>query len=433
MKKTKRMGFFFLLLGGLCLIGCGNSQSEQPPQEEEIIEEIPYRQALADSLDEAVIVSIDQEKSSIRFYNLTLGRTYVLTYNGATGMKNKFGDELVVGQLSEGDMVRVTFLKEEKLAKSIQLLDDVGISMVDSDFEINKAARTMTFDGEQYSLHKNVALLSMGDQIQIEEINPVDGLKVITRDHEVCAITVATGHGYVRLTGHDAFVDGWVEVGQSYVSKVTEEMLIPVQEGDYVLYISKDGVAGSKEITVARDEENLVDISELQTELTKKMGKIIFTITPTGAKLTIDGEEVDYSTEVELEYGIHQIKVSAEGYNTLSQYIKVGEPLANINLKLKEPDESDEKEEEKEEEPSVSSNTIISSPSDYRVYIDAPRGAEMYLNGRYVGTIPLNFAKEPGTYIISLRKTGYQTRSYTLQIDDSEKDVSYSFSELTAQ
>lgn len=432
MKKRKRTGFFLLLLAGLCLVGCGNSQPEQE-QEEEIVEQITYRQALADSLDEAVIVSIDQEKNSIRFYNLTLGRTYVLTYNGATGMKNKFGDEIVAGQLSEGDMVRITFLKEQKLAKSIQLLDDVEISMVDSDFEINKAARTMTFEGEQYSLHKNVALLSMGDQIQIEEINPVDGLKIITRDHEVYAITVATGHGYVRLTGHDAFVDGWVEVGQSYVSKVAEEMLIPVQEGDYVLYISKDGVAGSKEITVTRDEETLVDISELQTELTKKMGKIIFTITPTGAKLTIDGEEVDYSTEVELEYGIHQIKVSAEGYNTLSQYIKVGEPLANINLKLKEPDESDEKEEEKEEEPSVSSNTIISSPSDYRVYIDAPRGAEMYLNGRYVGTIPLNFAKEPGTYIISLRKTGYQTRSYTLQVDDSEKDVSYSFSELTAQ
>lgn len=427
----KRTGFFFLLLAGLCLMGCGNSQPEPEPQEE-IVEQTAYRQALADSLDEAIIVSIDQEKSSIRFYNLTLGRTYVLTYNGATGMKNKFGDEIVAGQLSEGDMVRVTFIKAQKLAKSIQLLDNVDVRLVDSDFEINKAAHTMTFDGEQYSLHKNVALLSMGDQIQIEEINPVDGLKIITRDHEVYAITVATGHGYVRLTGHDAFVDGWVEVGQSYIGKVTEEMLIPVQEGEYVLYISKDGVAGSKEIAVARDEETLVDVSELQTELTKKMGKIIFTITPASATLVIDGEEVDYSSEVELEYGIHQIKVSAEGYSTLSQYIKVGEPLANINLKLKVPEDDQEKKEE-EEETSVSSNTIISSPSDYRVYIDAPRGAEMYLNGRYVGTVPLNFAKEPGTYIISLRKTGYQTRSYTLQIDDSQKDVSYSFSELTAQ
>ena len=432
MKKRNKTGFFFLLLVGILLVGCGNSQPE-PVQEEEIAEQIVYRQALADSLDEAVIVSIDQEKSSIRFYNLTLGRTYVLTYNGATGIKNKFGDEIVVGQLSEGDMVRVTFFKEEKLAKSIQLLEDVNVNSVNSSFEINKAAYTMTFEGEQYSLHKHVAVLSRGEQIQIEEINPVDGLKVITRDHEVYAITVVTGHGYVRLTGHDAFVDGWVEVGQSYVGKVAEEMLMPVQEGNYTLYISKDGVAGSKEITVARDEETLVDISELQTELTKKMGKIIFTITPASATLVIDGEEVDYSSEVELEYGIHQIKVSAEGYSTLSQYIKVGEPLANINLKLKEPDESDEKEEKKEEETSVSSNTIVSSPSDYRVYIDAPRGAEMYLNGRYVGTIPLNFAKEPGTYIISLRKTGYQTRSYTLQVDDSEKDVSYSFSELTAQ
>ena len=41
------------------------------------------------------------------------------------------------------------------------------------------------------------------------------------------------------------------------------------------------------------------------------------------------------------------------------------------------------------------------------------------------------FAKKEGTYVVSLRRDGYQTRSYTLQIDTSEKDVRYSFSDLT--
>lgn len=426
------------LVLGLCtcfLTGCQENPGV-PEAEEEIIIQGTYKEIFADSMDEAVIMSVDEEKSQIQFYNLTIGRTYTLSYDGTTGMKNKFGDEIVAGQFASGDMVRVTFIKDQKAAKSLQLLDSVSVSRVDSGYEINKAAYTMNFGGNQYSLHKNVAVLSQGKQIQMEEINPVDELKIIARDHEVYAITVEKGHGYVRLTGHESFVGGWIEIGQSVIREVTDEMLIVVPEGEYSLYISNNGVAGSKEIVVTSDEETLVDVSELQTEKIKKTGKIIFTITPGTAKLYVDGDETDYSGEVELDYGIHQISVREEGYSTLTQYIKVGEPMANLNIKLEESDGSKEDEDDtktEETKPSVSANTTTTAASDYRVYVDAPVGAELYLNGNYVGVVPANFEKKAGIYVISLRRDGYQTRSYTLQIDSSNKDISYSFSELQAQ
>ena len=425
------------LVLGLCacmLTGC-QKKTEEPDAQEEIIIQGTYREILADSMDEAVVMSVDEEKSRIQFYNMTIGRTYTLTYDGTTGMKNKFGDEMVPGQLASGDMVRVTFIKDEKTAKSLQLLDDISISRIDSGYEINKAAYTMSFGGDQYALHKNTVVLFQGKQIQIEEINPVDKLKIVARDHEVYAITVEKGHGYVRLTGHESFVGGWIEIGQSVIREVTDEMLIVVPEGEYSLYISNNGVAGSKEISVISDEETLVDVSELQTEKIKKTGKIIFTITPGTAKLYIDGTETDYSGEVELDCGIHQISVRAEGYSTLTQYIKVGESMANLNIALEESDGADEDEDDtktEEAKTSVSANSTAAA-SDYRVYVDAPVGAELYLNGNYVGIVPANFEKKAGTYIISLRRDGYQTRSYTLQIDSSNKDISYSFSELEAQ
>jgi hypothetical protein len=97
---------------------------------------------------------------------------------------------------------------------------------------------------------------------------------------------------------------------------------------------------------------------------------------------------------------------------------------------LEESDGDDE-----DDETTVSSNavSVTTAASDYRVYIDAPEGAELYLDGTYIGIVPVNFAKNEGTHVISLRKDGYQTRSYTLNIDDSEKDVSYSFSDLIEQ
>lgn len=432
MKKMVMRSFLLLLFFCSFLYGCdGCGEEQSEPETEEVLIQSTYQEKLADSMDEAILISVSEEKKQIRLYNLVLGRTYTLDYNGATGMKNRFGDELVAGQLSEGDMVRVTFLKDEKLAKSIQLLDRVTTYEGISDFTINKVACTMSFGGNLYNLHENMPVLSAGRQITLEEINPADTLKIVAEDHQIYGITVEQGHGYVRLSGHEAFVGGWIEIGQAVITEVTDEMLLVVPEGVYTLYISKDGVAGSREISVVRDEETQVDVSELQTEKIKKTGKIIFTISPTTAELYIDGKETDYSGEVELDYGIHQMKVKAEGYSTLVQYVKVGEAFANLNIEL---EKSDGSEEDGDEEETVSANSAsTATTSGYRVYIDAPVGAELYLDGSYVGIVPVNFEKKAGTYIVSLRRDGYQTRSYTLQVDDSQKDVTYSFSELLEQ
>ena len=129
----------------------------------------------------------------------------------------------------------------------------------------------------------------------------------------------------------------------------------------------------------------------------------------------------------------------------MSQYIRVAESSANLDVKLEkseepeeettkeeasdaeEPKEDNKKTEEKETE---SKQQVVSSTSGYRVYIDSPVGVEVYVDGNYIGIAPVNFAKEEGSYVISLRKAGYQTKSYTLQIDGEEKNVNYSFSEL---
>ena len=160
--------------------------------------------------------------------------------------------------------------------------------------------------------------------------------------------------------------------------------------------------------------------------------------------------------------------VTADGYDTIAQYIKVAEPSASISVELEKSEESTEQEETKEqpqgEEQSqeqsntVSTQTAASTQSSteqtqassaqsssaeqpetqssatqtsYKVHIDSPVGAEVYLDGNYIGISPVDFEKKAGNYVVSLRKTGYQTRSYTLQVDSEEKDVTYSFSELT--
>ena len=84
------------------------------------------------------------------------------------------------------------------------------------------------------------------------------------------------------------------------------------------------------------------------------------------------------------------------------------------------------------ESSSVSSNSSSSTSTTgtYKVYLDSPTGVEAYVDGNYVGIVPCSFKKTSGSHVITLRMTGYETRSYTLQLDEEEKDVNYSFNEL---
>jgi hypothetical protein len=128
-----------------------------------------------------------------------------------------------------------------------------------------------------------------------------------------------------------------------------------------------------------------------------------------------------------LEYGIHQLIAKADGYQSLTQYLRVGDESAGINIVLDAvsgtvSDGDDEN----------SSSTVDTTTDYYKVYIDAPESVEVYLDGSYVGTSPCSFKKQSGSHVISLRKSGYQTKSYTVQIDDEEKDISYSFADLVS-
>ena len=187
---------------------------------------------------------------------------------------------------------------------------------------------------------------------------------------------------------------------------------------------------------------------------------------------------VDTSRIVKATYGLHQIMAKADGYDTVIQYIRVTGNSANVAITLdKEKDRTvsansteavtitntdtsnntsdseknesnSEKEntsstdtstEKKSENSSQSSDNTVSGSSTsagsastgYKVTIESPIGAEIYVDGNYVGIVPASFTKVAGNHEVTVRKSGYLTRSYTIDVDKEEKDVSYSFSDLT--
>lgn len=67
---------------------------------------------------------------------------------------------------------------------------------------------------------------------------------------------------------------------------------------------------------------------------------------------------------------------------------------------------------------------------DSMLYIEAPVGASVYVDGVYVGVAPTGCKKLSGTHIVTLSALGYETKSYTINVENDDKDMTLSFSDL---
>lgn len=378
-----------------------------------------------DSADTAILVDADGQARTVTLLNLDVGRRYTLSMDGTTRFYDKYGDGISFSQIQLGDIVDVTFLRSQKHLTTMKLSPAAWVYGDVERYEINSVRGEVSIGSEIYKLTSNTQYLSEQRAIDVSDINAVDVLSFQGIDSQVLSIRVEKGHGYLRLANDENFVGGWIEVGQSSIRRITEDMLLLVPEGSYQVSVSNKGGGGTKHVTINRNEETELDIGDLKIP-EPQYGTVLFSLSPSKAELYVDGSSVDPSQPIRLLYGIHQIIARAEGYQSVTQYIRVGQESAGINVILdKNPTE----------EGSAGSSSELPSATDavtdyFKVYIDAPEGVEVYLDGNYVGTSPCSFRKNAGKHIITLRKTGVGTRSYTVQIDDKERDISYSFADL---
>lgn len=435
-KRTK----IFILAVCLFLTGCAAVEQEKETGPDAVYDTgfTPAGTNTYDSADRAVVVRKEKEEGTITLFNIPTGKNYTLRYDGTTHIRDKHGEAMSMEQIQPGNVVDVTFLKSRKALRTLTLAPEVWTNTVAGNYTINQNGRGIMVGKDQYQLADNVMVVSEGGQISLEDINTCDSLYLQGIDRTIYSITIEKGHGYLRLANEEYFIGGWIEVGQALVRPVEEEMLLVVPEGSYQVLISNHGTAGVKNITVERGQEVTLDVGDLKGEEIKR-GSVIFALNPVTASVYIDGDKVDTEKAVEMDYGIHQMIVRAEGYKTITQYVKVGQPYATLDIEL----------EQEESEEGVSGNTlsgntlsgntageipegsaVVNATGGYHINITAPEGAEVYYDGNYAGTVPVSLKKEEGLHVVTLRKSGCQTRSFTMQVDAEAKDISWAFSEL---
>lgn len=431
-KRKPGIGYLclvFVLICSFWLGGCSgeNKQTQKEPEKKEQTQTNTYIAAgpeSFDSADTAILIEKNTQEQTLTFLNMAVKKYYTLSYDGTTHFYDKHQQAAALSQINVGEIVDVTFLKDKKHLTTMSLSEKAWTLTEVTNYDFDLVKREVSVGKDIYKLADIIQFLEEDQIMQEQDLNYTDVLCLYGIDTTVYSVRVSKGHGYLRLVNDENFVGGWIEIGSTLIQEIVPNMLLTVTEGAYKVTVSNNGNSGVKDVVINRNAETVVDLGDIKIEKPKE-GMVIFSLTPSYAKLYVDGELTETDGAVTMEYGLHQLIVKADGYKTITQYIRVGQEKAGVEIVLEEEGEEDE------EESSDSNSEESEATTAYnRVFIDAPSGVEVYLDNSYVGTTPCNFPKKAGSHVIILRKEGFVSKTYTIVVEEDGKDISYSFADL---
>lgn len=425
--KVKILNLIMLvsMLFLLCACTTGKSESKEAKptdnKETEVTEvTAPFTAALPgeyDSKDTSVVTKVSKVTDSITFYNYGLSKSYTLSFDKVTSFYDKYEIPMSVDQVNQGDIVDISFLKGKKLLVSLKERKD-ALSLPDvTGFEINENAKKFNYGSDSYKITDSTIVLAENEKRALSDLSEIDHVSISGIDKDIYCITLKTGHGTLSLKGQDELIDGVIEVGGNILT-IKKNLTIDLPEGEFDATISKGKTSVNRKVNIQRDQKATLDLSDVVLE-EDKMGRVYFDVYPKEAKLYIDSKLVDSSELIELTIGTHKVEAVMDGYETFTRVLNVGEETATMSVILEEKETQDSSKAKED-----------SKTKGFYLRVNTPVGAEVEIDGNYVGVAPIAVEKVAGSHTIKLTKNGYVTRTYTVVVENTAADSNYSFSDL---
>jgi len=436
----------------------------------------------------AVVLEVDTEVKMITVYNVTKGGQEKLVYTGATSFFDGYGIQHTAAQLENGDLYRFTINKKEEWISTACEAVDRREKPQNTDVWEKTGVDYMTitqdkiaFRGQNYRYSEGLCVMSNGRQITLEDLQPtVDIVTVRGVGQVIYEIEVTKGHGYIALKNYEDFIGGTITIGSTRIDSVAGEATYLVREGTYKVTVECGEYEGTEDVTVLRGKTAVFDVFDYGSGPIKK-GWLTITIDPLGATLYIDGVKTAYTDGVELEYGTYQFEFSEGGYVAYQATVLIDQPKHSLSVYLTEqpggeesPDDNDDTttdpgdttggtsdetgttgtpttggdtsgESDTTGTPSTGDNSTGDTTGDLltsvsvsnlgynlnlnnAIYILGPSGAEIYLDGTYLGTAPMDFEKIIGSYVITVIRTDGEVKNFNCSEADNGEDSVYNFS-----
>ncbi len=408
-----------------------------------------------------VLKEINAESATVTLLDTKNGQDIILTYTGATDITDKYEKVIAAAQLEPGEMVDAYYDPVTSVLAKLQISGQAWEYKGVSNWSLNDTQNSFTIADSRYKYSADLVILQEGQFLTVKDLDPKDELVVKGHDREVWSILVTRGHGTIRFEDYKDFIGGTVYIGSREILPVEAGMSVTVQEGTYEITMEKESLKGTLLSEIRPFKETIVNMGEFKLPPVQK-GTVKFDISPEDADLYIDNELTDYSKAAELDYGEHSIKVALGGFTTYSGKLEVADSLKTVTIDLAESKNTGDKtntgEENTRENPDKKNNNTKGGTqtageasedtadgkdseegantdyeevkAEHNIYIQEPQGANVYFDGQFKGSAPVSFPKVTGTHYITLIQSGYQTKTFTVEIKDDGKDSNFNFSNL---
>lgn len=422
-----------ILMPLLCvalLFGCGKENNEKKVTATTTEQETQAAERY-NTVDKVILLSVDTSNSTISVRGVgDTGKLYILNYNSGTGFKNKYDGDILISQLELGDILDVYYVAGTQKLIMAQACKDTWENDTVTVWDMDYDSRIMMIGGERYQYNDSTLIISGKKLIDIKQISGVDTLVVRGKDKQIYSISIKTGHGYIKLQDTANMVGGMVDIGGKIMTVITENMIIAAPEGEHTLWAAKDGKGGSTTVKVERDQEVYVSLSGFQGEI-EKNGALNLNIYPSNVNCNIFVDGVEYTEEgvIDLSYGRHVLRITSDKYEDYVETIVINSIYTNKAVRLD--GSTDTTEEEDTDSKETTSGSVIGETgtvaNDNTVTVNNPEGASLYIDGDFVGIIPLTMEKKSGEHSAILRQTGYKSVYYNIEFSDDTANVSISF------
>lgn len=427
-----------------------------------------------------VVKGLDFENQTISLVSTENAVQMDFRFNGGTDVRTQYDKIVSMKAITLGEIVDFTFDSKTNKLRSLKINKDAWSYENIKKMKMDSDKGVIQLGNSRYGIKEGLLYVGNNKIINLSDLSSKDQLTVKGIGEMVYSIIVTKGHGILRFTNIKDFVGGTVYVGAStYKTVKGEPMNLVIREGSYKIVMQNGELIGTKEVTVKRDEEITVDMSEFKISKAR-IGKVTFSISPYGADVYINGKAVDYSEPVSLNYGNHTIQVALSGYKSFSGILTVGQSTQEIEVNLVPDTSKDESsgsddvtsDEDKDDSddivldwnsdqvedtntskpsasatPSASSSPAASAsptvkPSAtpgsgtdtlHKITISKPEDVEVYIDDVYKGLAPVNFTKVLGSHTITLKKDGYKSKTYSIHVEDNNENVFYTFDELVKE
>lgn len=393
-----------------------------------------------------VLKEVNRENNSITLFDVKKKEDIVVNYNSGTIIYDKYEQALVLEQLKLGELVDAYYNMDNLGLVKLQISNQTWEYKNASNWGIDTINKIFSIGDNKYRYDRNISILSKDTFLKPEDLHEKDLLTIKGFDREIFSIQITKGHGTITFEDYEDFIGGIAYIGNDAILPITEDMVVTVREGEYEVTLENGSLAGTKTARLKRDENVLLNMGEYRKPAVKS-SLVSFEILPEGAELYIDDVIQSYNEPIKLEYGEHMAKVILKGYETYENTIIVDEASKNIVIELEVPledlDDSDgytsgrtDNGEERDtgnsddDRPSSKGGKQVSGQL---IYVLEPEGASVYLDGELKGIAPVSFPKITGNHYITLIKSGYETKTYTIEATNDGEDAYFNFPEMLKQ